>query len=144
MSLYPGTQIGGGSLVDPSDRPTRILGRVSDLGSSLGRNSAGEIVNGAGGTVFADTGALPAGTYRISTIVGDQPGLTEINFAVEHRDSANGSTLFTYPIIGIAGARQNPCVFKVVLGANERVRAIARVANTSNVWVAILWERLDA
>lgn len=96
------------------------------------------------GTVFADTGPLPAGTYDVKAGWSMSNDQNSTNFELQHRNAANAANLATWPhqLQGnvIFTQMSFPISFGYELGANERLRfetlnQNASVGSQFNAWI---------
>jgi hypothetical protein len=76
------------------------------------------------GAVIADTGALPAGTYRVEVSAGfSDTVVAGKGLTIEHRDAANTATVRTLGHVPAASGA-SIAIERLVLALNERVRVI--------------------
>jgi hypothetical protein len=131
--------------VDVIDRITRVLGRVSPVGSTLGRGSAGILSAPLIGTVLADSGALAAGVYRFEVAIGGDTAGQDLNWIVgEHRDAANAATLYSFSVMSSTNKGSAVVSFHVSVALNERIRVLVWKAGLAGQILATLWwQRFD-
>lgn len=115
MALATGEAVQGGEVRDADFRSVS----AAPLPLATVANGALSAAAAAIDTVVADTGALPAGTYRIDVNAGILGVQTAgVGFVVEHRNAANAATL---EVLG-GGVQGQVAVDRLVVATNERVR----------------------
>lgn len=129
--------------------PVSGAGETPAFGSGDVFTTGPQTAPGAG-TVLADTGALPAGTYdlRFLTSSNSNSVLTE-TFMVQHRNAANAANLATWEYVTILSASNNVGAITYALGyilaLNERIRIINSQAGEGGTsQVAVIFARIRA
>jgi hypothetical protein len=105
------------------------LGALLDqLGRGITPTEVGAVATApAAGTVITDTGALPAGVYRVEAVLGISGAVAAGKHVVlEHRNAVNSATVTSLALCP-AGVNA-PFVFeRLTLAANERLRVLTGI-----------------
>lgn len=92
--------------------------------NSAAANVGAQVVAPAAAALIADTGALPAGDYKVELDLDAAAALAAgKQLIVEHRNAANAATLRQLGAC-TAGASKSVTIARVPLAANERIRVI--------------------
>jgi len=88
------------------------------------------------GTVLADTGALPAGTYDVAVGMAGRTTADQQRIDLEIRDAANAANLATWTHLIESAVSEDTkhwdlMHFALEIGANERLRAVQVVAEAA-------------
>lgn len=105
------------------------LGALADLfGRGVAPTEVGAVATApAAGAVITDTGPLPAGVYRVESVLGLSGALAAGKHVVlEHRNAANNATVTTLALCP-AGAVEAFMFQRVTLALNERLRVITGI-----------------
>jgi hypothetical protein len=84
----------------------------------------GRVVAPGANVVIADSGALPAGDYRVQVLIGYADTLAAGKCAViEHRNAANAATVDQLGAVP-AGDSREIVIERLTLAASERIRVV--------------------
>ena len=105
--------------------------------------SAGSILAPVAGTLLADTGALPAGTYDLTFVLSNSGITSNTAWQFEHRNAADTANLATFPInTGRSGSGTLEFSIGYELATNERIRIITANDVASQRWAAAIFARI--
>jgi len=115
----------------PAFRPSDIFGGVN-------------VSAPAAGTILADTGALPAGTYDVELLASSNETTQNQAIRFEHRDAANAANLAAFDIaFGSAGGFNQLFPFGYEIGLNERLRAQnLLISSASRLYAVVIFARI--
>ena len=87
--------------------------------------SVGTVTGGAAGTILADTGPLPAGTYDVIITVNPNQTAPGDLSTFDHRNAANTANQMTWTLlVGSELSLLRTVHLAIVMGLNERLRLV--------------------
>lgn len=125
------------AIVDPD--PLTVVASTPALDTPV---TTGEQIAPVVGTVIADTGAIVAGTYNFTIILGVDQGAAIVR--LQRRDAPNAANIWGQ-VIGVNGTAGPPSTLismRAVIGAGERLRIITMsgpgAGNTvqASIWIS--------
>lgn len=126
------------SLVDSDITLTSIVTPTILDTPATGGQLAAPVIN----TVIADTGALAAGNYSAYIVIAQDKSVSQNDYALQRRDSANAANVWTQ-LFSTRDAAQSVVVltFAFTVLASERLRIIMNTAGAGTVQASI-WTRV--
>lgn len=135
------SNLSAGASSDVTDRAGRLMGGAQERFLGTYWNSAGRLASPGINTVLADTGPLPAGTYKVQVTLASGAAMDETKIWVSHRNAANNADLDVFPLSSL-DSNFHWATFVITVAVNERLRIFCAAAAGANVFGAIFAQQV--